>query len=170
MKISHQEEYGFRCILQLARSGGDQPFTCHEIAAKEGISVPYAAKLMNIFKRAGLVTSVRGEKGGYRLIRDAGEITLLQILEVLGGSFYDENFCKCFPGDRDQCVHYNRSCALRSVWSVLAEHIQGVLSVTTLAELARKGEAIMGTVLRLRSGEQALRMSKSGGCGRLGRN
>ena len=135
--------------------------TCSEIAAKEGISVPYAAKLMNILKRAGLVISVRGEKGGYQLGRDATEITVFQILQALGGSFYDEQFCECFSGERDQCVHYDTSCSLRSVWSVLAEHIQGVLEATTLAELAGKGESIMGTMMRLRFGEQALHMRKA---------
>lgn len=169
MKISHQEEYGFRCIRQLALGERDQLLTCHDIAAKEGISVPYSAKLMNILKRAGLVTSVRGEKGGYRLSRDASEINLFQILEALGGSFYNEDFCTCFSGEREQCVHYDSSCSLRSVWSMLAEHIQGVLGATTLAELAGKKEAILGTVLRLRSGEQALRMSTSRGCGQLGK-
>ena len=67
MKISAQEEYGLRCLLQLAQSGDKGSATLPEIAAAEGLSVPYAAKLLSVLRQAGLIESVRGRSGGYRL-------------------------------------------------------------------------------------------------------
>ena len=67
MKITAQEEYGLRCLLRLARAGDGRSLTIPEIAADEGLSVPYVAKLLAVLRQAGLIESVRGRSGGYRL-------------------------------------------------------------------------------------------------------
>ncbi|MBV9121820.1 MAG: Rrf2 family transcriptional regulator, partial [Planctomycetes bacterium] len=59
MKISSQEEYGLRCLLRLARAEGAS-LTIPEIAAAEGLSVPYVGKLLAVLRQAGLIDSVRG--------------------------------------------------------------------------------------------------------------
>jgi len=72
MKISAQEEFGLRCLLQLARAETHrESLTLGQIAVLEGISVANAGKLMWILNKAGLVQSQRGTKGGYRLSRPA---------------------------------------------------------------------------------------------------
>ncbi len=69
MKISAQEEYGLRCLLQLARAESvGESLTLAQIARLEGISVANAGKLMWILTKAGLVQSQRGTKGGYSLL------------------------------------------------------------------------------------------------------
>ncbi len=156
MKISAKEEYGFRCILQLANHKTDEPLTSPKIAAAEGISVPYVNKLMNILKHAGLVTTVRGNKGGYQLSKPANEINVAEVLKALDGSLFGQDFCKCFTGLKKQCVHFSTSCSIRSVWSVMAEQIEAVLSETTLGELVGHKETSMTQLLRVRSGEQAV--------------
>ncbi|HXV65043.1 MAG TPA: Rrf2 family transcriptional regulator, partial [Vicinamibacteria bacterium] len=61
MKVTAQEEYGIRCLLQLARSAKEaKPITVREVAAQEGISVAYAEKLLHRLAKAGLAESVRG--------------------------------------------------------------------------------------------------------------
>ena len=155
MKVTALEEYGFRCILQLAaRDIDEEAMTISQIAKTERISIPYVAKLMNLLKNAGFVLSVRGPKGGYRLSRDAGEITLAQVLLALDDTLFHSDFCQRYSGECKECVHYRGSCGLRAVWSVLAEQIQGVLSQTTLAELVGKTEPILANILRRRFGEQ----------------
>ena len=158
MKVSAQEEYGFRCMTQIALHERENiPTTAPKIAKAEGISLPYANKLLTILKRAGLILSVRGVNGGYQLSRDASQIPLSEILKALGGFLFSPDFCQCFPGLKEQCVHNRSSCSLRSVWSVLGEYIEGVLSETTLEDLVGKKEPFMANMMRLKFGEQALR-------------
>ena len=84
MKISAQEEYGLRCLLQLARAEAvGESLTLAQIAEREGISVANAGKLMWILNKAGLVQSQRGTKGGYHLARPASEIHLNEVIRVL---------------------------------------------------------------------------------------
>jgi len=84
MKISAQEEYGLRCLLQLARAEvEDESLTLSQLAGREGISVANAGKLMWILNKAGLVQSQRGTKGGYRLARPASTIHLNEVIRVL---------------------------------------------------------------------------------------
>ena len=131
MKFSAQEEYGLRSILSLARTearflaqaqAADSPRreypTAPEVAQKEGISVQYVRKLFGLLTKAGLIEGVRGCKGGFQLAKPAGEITVSEVLQVLGGRLYESDTCNRFPGDRKFCVHSN-DCSIRSLWSGL---------------------------------------------------
>ena len=74
MKISAQEEYGLRCLLQLANLPAGESLTLPQIAELEGISTANAGKLMWLLNKAGFVQSTRGTKGGYFLARPAADI------------------------------------------------------------------------------------------------
>src|SRR5215210_5878205 len=74
MKISAQEEYGLRCLLQLATLSENESLTLPQIAGREGISVANAGKLLWLLNKAGFVQATRGTKGGYSLARSASEI------------------------------------------------------------------------------------------------
>ena len=78
MKITAQEEYGLGCILQLAREEGNLELggamQVRDIAEREGLSVAYVEKILWTLSRRGIVESVRGPKGGYRLMRPSAEI------------------------------------------------------------------------------------------------
>ena len=76
MKISAQEEYGLRCLVQLATLPDGDSLTLPQIADREGISTANAGKLMWLLNKAGFVHSTRGTKGGYCLARPAGEVRL----------------------------------------------------------------------------------------------
>jgi Rrf2 family protein len=141
MKLTAQEEYGLRCILTLARAELPAPaearsFTTQEIAAQEGLSVQYTGKLIRILGRSGLIESVRGRKGGYRLSRPAEAISVAETLAALGGKIYEPGTCGRYTGDRKFCVHSN-DCSIRSLWSGLQIMIDGVLSQTSLRDLVR---------------------------------
>jgi Rrf2 family protein len=136
MQLLAQEEYGLRCLLQVARHAGPAPITIPEIAANEGLSPEYAAKLMRALRQAELVVSTRGAGGGYRLSRPAAEITAWQVVQVLGGSLFPREFCDSHPGQRHDCVH-TTGCSIRGLWSAVEGAVRGVLERVTLAELAR---------------------------------
>ena len=134
MKITAQEEYGLRCLLQLARVPQGQLVTVKAIAAREGLSTAYVEKLLRFLARAGLVHSLRGIKGGYVLNRPASTVTLGEIVRALGGMQTTEHLCHAYTGKQDACVHFS-NCGIRSVWSGLTTHIQSFLDETTLASL-----------------------------------
>ena len=64
MKVSSQEEYGLRCLLQVGKKRTDEtPIPISEIAVREGLSVEYVGKLLMTLRRGGLVKSIRGKAG-----------------------------------------------------------------------------------------------------------
>ena len=138
MKVSAQEEYGLRCILQIARhqgSGRGNPLTLAEISREEGLTIPHVAKLIRALRKAGLVQSVLGRTGGYRLGRTADRISVADVLSALGGGrLYDTSYCDRHAGDLKVCTHMG-DCSIRSLWGVLEDLLERVLRRTTLSEL-----------------------------------
>ncbi len=158
MRVSAQEEYGLRCMLQLARrqsEGNSHPLTLGGMAREEGLTVPHVAKLIRTLRTAGLVRSVLGRTGGYTLARGAGAISVGEILAALGGRLYDTDYCAKYSGDLAICTHMG-DCSIRSLWGVLEDLIEKVLSKTMLSELVRS-ERGMSTMLGARAPETLLR-------------
>lgn len=134
MKISAQEEYGLRALLQLARAAAQgESLTLAQIARLEGISVANAGKLMWILNKAGLVQSQRGTKGGYRLNRPASDIHLNEVISVLDDERV-ETHCKSYTGVLDSCVHTG-DCGIRPVIMELHQIVDNALSEITLSQL-----------------------------------
>ncbi len=133
MKVSAQEEYGLRCLLQLARLSPGESLTLGQIAEGEGISQANAGKLMWLLNKAGLVASTRGTKGGYALARSAEEIHLSDIIKVLDEDML-EGHCKSYTGLQEICVHTG-DCGIRPVLISLHEIVQSALERITLAQL-----------------------------------
>ena len=137
MKVSAQEEYGLRCMLQLARHQRESietPMTLGELARHEGLTIAYVAKMIRRLRRAGLVRSVLGRAGGYTLSRSAAEVSVGEILGALGGKLYDPNYCNRYSGDQATCAHMG-DCSIRSLWGVIETLLDRVLGDTMLADL-----------------------------------
>ena len=134
MKISAQEEYGLRCLLQLARAETlGESLTLSQLARREGISTANAGKLMWILSKAGLVLSTRGTKGGYSLARPASQIRLNQVIRVLEGE-RAESHCKSCSGVLEACVHTG-DCGIRPVIIELHQIVDNALADITLSQL-----------------------------------
>jgi Rrf2 family protein len=137
LKVSAQEEYGLRCMMQLARrhnGGGAEPLTLGQVARDEGLTVAYVAKIVRRLRRAGLVNSVLGRSGGYTLSREPGKITVAEVLNALGGRLYNTDYCSRFAGDKPSCAHLG-DCTIQSLWGVLEGLLDRVLGHTTLLDL-----------------------------------
>ena len=134
MKFSAQEEYGLRCLLQLGRQAERGGLTIPEISSAEGLSGPYVAKLMRILRRGGFAQSTRGQIGGYVLSRPPKQIVVGEVLALLGGRFYEPDFCERYPGREEVCTH-TVNCSVRSLWTALQGVLDRVLSKTTLQDL-----------------------------------
>jgi Rrf2 family protein len=133
MKISAQEEYGLRCLLQLANLPAGESLTLPQIAELEGISTANAGKLMWLLNKAGFVQSTRGTKGGYFLARPASEIRLSEIIKVLDEDVLNKH-CENYTGILEKCVHKG-DCGIRPVIVGLHEIVEHALSQITLAQL-----------------------------------
>ncbi|MBI3681273.1 MAG: Rrf2 family transcriptional regulator [Acidobacteria bacterium] len=134
MKLSAQEEYGLRCLLHMARLEDGQSLSIPEISRAEGLSVPNVAKLMRLLRLGGLVTSVRGQAGGYTLTQPADQITVGAVMDVLGGRFFGPKFCNRHAGLEDRCTH-SSDCAIRVLWDTIQEVLDSVLKKITLRDL-----------------------------------
>lgn len=134
MRISAIEEYGLRCLLALAKTGQEGQLSISEIAHQEGISIPYASKLLSILRRAGLARAERGRGGGFTISRDPEQISLYEVLTSLGGPLIDPKHCQKYTGQREQCVHIGE-CSVHDVLGGLAGYIQEFLGATSLQEL-----------------------------------
>ena len=86
MMFSTKAEYGVRVMVELARRVGDDPVPLAEIAAHDGLPLAYLEHLVARLRKAGLVDSRRGSRGGYMLARPASEITMAEVVEALEGS------------------------------------------------------------------------------------
>jgi Rrf2 family protein len=155
MKISSQEEYGLRCLLRLAQAeeDGHSP-TILEIAGGEGLSAPYVAKLLAVLRQGGLIDSVRGRSGGYRLAAAPADIPLGKVLLVLGEPLYDApGFCERHKGTETDgnCVHLG-GCNLRAVWQTLEHWMRRAFDQITLADLMH-GEGHITELLKNRLAE-----------------
>ena len=140
MKISAQEEYGLRCLVQLATIGAGDSLTLPQIATREGISTANAGKLMWLLNKAGFVHSTRGTKGGYQLARPASEIRLSEIIKVLDDEVISTH-CESYTGVLDSCVHKG-DCGIRPVIVGLHEIVENALSQITLAQLVGSERAV----------------------------
>ena len=147
MKISAQEEYGLRCLLQLARARDGQVMTVREIAGKEALSSAYVEKLLRLLAKAGLVHSLRGLRGGYVLNRAPSEITLGEVVRAIGQVPTTSHICTQFTGTQAECVHFS-NCGIRSVWSGLTNYIQHFLDHATLESLLGDEDAVSNRLAR----------------------
>jgi Rrf2 family protein len=139
MKITAQEEYGLRCILQLASHTSGEPLAVSEIARREGLSVAYAEKLLRILARARLVRSQRGTKGGYELTRSSDAITLGDVARALGGIQSWEQICQRHPGNQNECVHTD-NCTIQPVWQGITNLIFDVMDDISLSQMLNGGK------------------------------
>jgi Rrf2 family protein len=134
MKFSAQEEYGLRCLIQIARCGDKGSMTIPEISKLEGLTTTHAAKLLMILRKEGFITSVRGQSGGYSLARTPEEIKISDVLHSLGGRLYDAEFCGKHSGALDICTHAV-DCSVRSLWQVIQQAVDSVIEHLTLADM-----------------------------------
>lgn len=151
MKITAQEEYGLRCLLQLAKPDHEGVLTVGEIARREGISGAYAEKLLRLLNKAGLTQSVRGTNGGYALRKPVSEITLGNVVRALGRVPSTAEICERYTGNQATCVHADE-CGIRSVWAGLTQYIQHFLDDTPLSLLMRKESDVHRVVFPPKAG------------------
>ena len=150
MLFSTKAEYGVRLMVELGRRADDaapaqaEPVALAAVAEAETLPLSYLEHLVAKLRQAGLVNSVRGAHGGYRLAMPASEITMLAVVEALEGPIAPMD---CFHPDRDGrvlCSHEidgDQACATKLLWTRVHGGVTKALAKTTVAELVEFADA-----------------------------
>lgn len=138
MKVSTRGEYGVRAMVALAHHYGGGPLSIAEIARQSNVPAAYLEQLIAPLRRAELVTSRRGARGGYVLARDPSEIRVGDVYRVMEGPVAP---IECVSEDvTDQTCPLIGGCETRPIWLKVRDSIVEALDSTTLADLARTPE------------------------------
>jgi Rrf2 family protein len=138
MLFSTRAEYGVRLMVELGRHAGDEPVSLSAIADEENLPLSYLEHLVAKLRKAGLVESQRGARGGYRLGRPADQIEMLEVVQALEGAIAP---MECFhesPEGKVSCSHESdgdHACATKLLWTRVQGGVTKALSGTTLADL-----------------------------------
>lgn len=133
MRITTLAEYGVICALHLARRASEGPITGREIAEVERLPADYVEQILLRLRRADLVRSTRGARGGYALARPATEISIRNVIEASEQTTFDLH-CVSHPVGEDRCSSAH-SCSIRPVWMLLQQKIDDVLEGVRLSDL-----------------------------------
>jgi len=140
MRITTWTEYSLIITLHLARrrlgEDGGAAVPARELAEAEGLPADYTEQIFLRLRRAGLVRSVRGAKGGYFLSRPPEEITVREVMTACERQTFEIN-CEVHPVDDDRCSAAS-SCSIRPMWAELQRRIDDFLSGVTLADLMKQ--------------------------------
>ena len=133
MKVSSRGEYGVRAMVALAKHYGQGPMSIAAMSKASAVPMPYLEQLIGPLRRAGLVTSTRGARGGYQLSRDPREVRVGEVYRIMEGPVapmecvsedVTEQICPLIPG-----------CETRPVWLQMRDAIVKTLDSNTLADL-----------------------------------
>ena len=139
MKLSTRGRYGLRAMVDLAANSGEEAVCIQSIARRQNISESYLEQLVRLLRKAGLVTSVRGAGGGYRLAKPADSISVGDVLRALEGNL-DAVACGAFQKEHpcrgaDQCV-------TKYVWKKINDAIGQAVDSIRLSELVEENRKI----------------------------
>lgn len=138
MKLSKKSEYGLRALLELTTAHGTSSVQRQDIAARQHIPLEFLEQILLALKRAGLLSSRRGIRGGYRLIKQPKDITLGQVIRILDGPLAPIGcvsktaYQKCHD-----CPYANQArCPVQQVMGTVRDAIAGILDNYSLADFA----------------------------------
>jgi Rrf2 family protein len=138
MRITTWTEYSLIITLHLAKrgSGGTAtPVAARELAEAERLPGDYVEQILLRLRRAGIVESVRGAKGGYFLAREPSAITVRDVMTASEHQTFEMN-CEAHQVDAERCAP-GSACMIRPVWQTLQQRIDDFLASVTLADLLR---------------------------------
>lgn len=138
MNISTRGRYGLRALLEIAKTPKEGPVNIRDISRKQKMSVTYLEQILHRLKKAGLIESVRGAKGGYLLAKKENKITVREIIDVLDGPL---SFAYCdTPELREKSCTGPETCVSRILWKRLEDNLSRMLSEITLADLKKEAK------------------------------
>jgi Rrf2 family iron-sulfur cluster assembly transcriptional regulator len=139
MKLSSKSLYAVRALFDMAYHGIGEPSKIDEIAGREHVPPRFLEQIFQDLKRAEIVASKRGPKGGYYLVAAPGDITLGQVIRSVEGQTHT-SFCRETRSHDEPPTPSMRVTG--EVWHKLAEGVDAVLDGVTIEDLVRRGEKL----------------------------
>ena len=126
LSITTKSPYALQALTELGRTPGDTPVPIAELARRRDIPVQFLEQLFAVLRRAGVLRSQRGVRGGYSFARDPAEITVLEVVELLEGTF---------------------GADAEGIFAEAAQAARGVLSGTTVADVIEREARDAGSAM-----------------------
>ena len=132
-RLTRQADYGILLMAEMASHAGFAVLAAPDLAATTGMSVPMVSKTLKVLASEGLLDSIRGPRGGYKLARRAEDISIADIVTALEGPIA---MTACSDGGEGDCV-LEASCRVHENWRKVNRVIIGALSRLSLAEMTQ---------------------------------
>lgn len=136
MQITRQADYAVRAVLELARQPDSRRLTAEEIADRHAIPHAFLSKTLALLADAGIVSTQRGVKGGVRLNRPPGRISLLEVVEAVDGPIA-LNRCTLDEG----ACQWTSSCDFYPIWCTLRDEVRASLGQIDFEQVVRSPES-----------------------------
>lgn len=150
MRLTREGEYAVRCVLYLAKRGKGVLVSRKEVAEKTDAPNPFLAKIAQQLARGGIIEIVQGAAGGYRLLREPQDITLLEVVELVIGRI-SLNDCVARP----QTCRASATCTVHQVWNKACRQLRDTLAAADFAGLAADGTCCL-TLQRHPAGKEEI--------------
>jgi FeS assembly SUF system regulator len=141
MRLTHLADYAVVLMTAAARRPAAARLSATELAAETGVPLPTAQKLMGLLAASGLLSSIRGARGGFALARPAGEISLADIVEAVEGPIA---MTVCSTGGTDCAL--DAHCRVKPHMGIVGTAVRGALGAVSLTSLC--GPASAGGLAR----------------------
>ena len=138
MRVTTWTEYSLIISIHLAKQGrsGGGPVAARELAESERLPGDYVEQILLRLRRAGLVESVRGAKGGYYLAKDPAAISVRDVMSASEHQTFEMN-CSTHQVDAERCSP-SSACSIRPVWVALQQRVDDLLAGISLADLMKQ--------------------------------
>ena len=132
MKLNNTSQYAIKILIYMVNNNSQKLFSAKQISEQLSIPYKYMTRVMSQLVDAGLLVSIRGREGGYRLEKKLSEITILDILNAVNESI---NSHTCILGDKP--CDENQKCALHDLWVTPKKSMTDMFKNTTLEMLSK---------------------------------
>ena len=135
MRLTTKSRYAVTAMLDIAYHDRGNPISLPEIAERQGISLSYLEQLFSRLKKSGLVESIKGPGGGYKLSKNANDIVISEVIKAV-----DESVETTACNGKANC-HNNQQCLSHNLWEDLGAEINNFLSDVTLQQVILKNNS-----------------------------
>jgi Rrf2 family iron-sulfur cluster assembly transcriptional regulator len=142
MRLTTKGRYGVRAVVNLAAASNNEPISISQIAKKEQLSPEFLEQIFFRLKKAGLIRSIRGPKGGFVLNRKSSDISVKSILDAVGESLFP---APCTDHGAKPCPR-QEGCLTSPIWQDFYELIRKYLSGISLKDILENGKSPSASV------------------------
>jgi Rrf2 family transcriptional regulator, cysteine metabolism repressor len=135
MRISHKTEYGILALLYITCNGEKGPVPVQTMAQELLIPRRFLEQIIAVFKKNGLVKSIRGPHGGYLMAKDPQTVTLAEVMNITEGPF---QLWGCVKDKEHLYCSFENVCAVRGIWQEIQSSVERLLNSFNLKELCDK--------------------------------